>query len=216
MFVSQISGYLAWLIVPRAASSVLQSLYYKVVYINPNTVPRSGSQSYSRDNRISYAIVIAVYLVYTVYKLFYQVTVEQGNFYSLLRLPVDVDVKTVKRVYRSLSLQYHPDKVGPGHEQIWLAVKTASETLSDPLLKFAYDRFGLDALYWTDCKTQMDFVLRGLRVAAPNYVVSGLFLAFFSFMQNGGSYVRCCFLLLFILMLSLYLLIDVDSGDSMR
>lgn len=54
-------------------------------------------------------------------------------------------------------------------------LKTASDTLLDPARRFAYERFGPDAVVWASqnrCVTIRDFVVRGAQVLVPYYAVA--------------------------------------------
>ena len=64
------------------------------------------------------------------------------NAYELLGLdePVRATPYTIKRAYRKSSILYHPDKTGrDDNDYVFIAVKSAWDTLSDPALRKAYD-----------------------------------------------------------------------------
>ena len=64
------------------------------------------------------------------------------NYYQLLGLdePVRATPYTIKQAYRKASIRYHPDKTGLGdNDHVFIAVKAAWDTLSDPALRKAYD-----------------------------------------------------------------------------
>ena len=47
------------------------------------------------------------------------------------------------------SRRYHPDRSSdPAHEDVFIHLRRAYETLSNPASRFAYDRFGPDILTW--------------------------------------------------------------------
>ncbi|KAK9373781.1 uncharacterized protein V1513DRAFT_448113 [Lipomyces chichibuensis] len=190
MSLNQLGSYLAWLVVPRAASAALQQGYYQVFYPAANTAPRPETPTYRRDQRISYIVVIVGYLIYTTSTTVTGV-VAQGNFYSLLSLPIDVDEKSVRRKFRALSVHSHPDK-GTGNEEVFIALKLASETLSSPLRRFAYDRFGMPALSWPEGKSELECVMRGIQSSIPQYVVSFVVMVVLSLFRQSafGSYWR--------------------------
>jgi molecular chaperone DnaJ len=66
------------------------------------------------------------------------------DFYELLEVSRDADGDTIKRAYRKLAMQWHPDR-NPGDaeaEARFKAISGAYDCLKDPQKKAAYDRFG--------------------------------------------------------------------------
>ncbi len=71
-----------------------------------------------------------------------------ADYYELLGVPRDVDDVSLKKAYRKLALQYHPDR-NPDDaeaEQRFKEVSEAYEVLSDPQKRHTYDRFGHEGL----------------------------------------------------------------------
>lgn len=66
------------------------------------------------------------------------------DFYEVLGIPRDADIKTVKTAYRKLAHKYHPDK-NPGDKVAEARFREATEaydTLADEGKRRHYDRFG--------------------------------------------------------------------------
>ncbi len=66
------------------------------------------------------------------------------NYYEVLGVSRSADQETLKKVYRKLALQYHPDR-NPGNKQAEEKFKEISEAyaiLSDTQKRSAYDQFG--------------------------------------------------------------------------
>ncbi len=69
------------------------------------------------------------------------------DFYEILGVPKDSDQDTIKKAYRKLAMQYHPDR-NPGDkasEDKFKEAAGAYEVLSDAQKRAAYDRFGHQA-----------------------------------------------------------------------
>src|SRR5947209_4820519 len=65
------------------------------------------------------------------------------DYYEVLAIERGASVEEVKRAYRRLARQYHPDvNHEPGAEERFKEVNEAYEVLSDDEKRAAYDRFG--------------------------------------------------------------------------
>src|SRR2546422_3094156 len=68
----------------------------------------------------------------------------QKDFYQVLGVARDASLEDIKKAYRKLALQYHPDR-NPGNkeaEENFKAATEAYEVLSDPGTRRNYDQFG--------------------------------------------------------------------------
>ena len=66
-----------------------------------------------------------------------------ADYYAQLGVGRDADADTIKRAYRRLARQYHPDSnKDAGAEDRFKEISRAYEVLSDPQLKARYDQFG--------------------------------------------------------------------------
>jgi len=69
---------------------------------------------------------------------------EKRDLYKTLGVPRDADAKAIKKAYRKLARQYHPD-VNPGDkaaEERFKRISEANAVLSDPEKRRNYDEFG--------------------------------------------------------------------------
>lgn len=66
-----------------------------------------------------------------------------GDYYEILGVSRDCDKDELKRSYRRLARQYHPDvNKEPGAEEKFKEINRAYEVLSEPETRARYDRFG--------------------------------------------------------------------------
>ena len=65
------------------------------------------------------------------------------DYYELLGVPRDASLDDVKKAYRKLALQYHPDRnKSPGAEEKFKEISEAYAVLSDAEKRRTYDQFG--------------------------------------------------------------------------
>ena len=66
-----------------------------------------------------------------------------NDYYSVLGLPRNATDEQVKKAYRKLAMEYHPDRNGnPGAHEHFKEINEAYEVLSDPQKRAYYDRTG--------------------------------------------------------------------------
>lgn len=69
------------------------------------------------------------------------------DLYEILGLPDDADDAAIKKVYRKLSVKYHPDKNPDEDSKVKFAeIRDAYEVLNDPDKKLLYDTGGMEAV----------------------------------------------------------------------
>src|ERR1700679_3089115 len=75
--------------------------------------------------------------------------VEFKDYYSTLGVPRDASQDDIKKAFRKLARQFHPDvaKDKKGAEEKFKAVNEANEVLSDPVKRKKYDELGAN---WQD------------------------------------------------------------------
>lgn len=93
----------------------------------------------------------------------------QRDLYEILGVPRTASADEVKKAYRKLAKQYHPD-VNPGNRQAeekFKEVSAAFEVLSDAKRRKLYDEFGSDALRSGFDEARAEEVRRWRRQGAP-------------------------------------------------
>eukprot|EP00536_Pseudo-nitzschia_multiseries_P015597 jgi/Psemu1/327962/estExt_fgenesh1_pg.C_9170006 len=68
---------------------------------------------------------------------------KEKNYYKILGIPRTATTKDIKKAYRALALEWHPDKNADNKEEAekkFQDISEANEVLSDPELKAKYDR----------------------------------------------------------------------------
>lgn len=64
------------------------------------------------------------------------------DYYKILGVSRDASPDEIKRAYRKLAHQYHPDKAGKEHEEKFKEINEAYQVLSDSQKRQTYDQFG--------------------------------------------------------------------------
>ena len=180
-----------WAFLPNLVTGWAQSFYYGITIRAGEPHPQPGTPLFQKHRRNIFTLVIVGYLLFTIYQTDWQIQ-RESDFYTLLDIAFDADEKTISRQLRKQLALAHPDKAPASQrdfaEAKFIRVKIAYDTLSDPVKRFAYDRFGPDMLNWKTCKTMQDYVVRGAQnsgVAVLSALVVILIAQAFGQMQYG-------------------------------
>jgi curved DNA-binding protein CbpA len=148
-----------------------------------NPPPQPSSPAFIVQQRLAFAVVVLGYLVWTTIQPFATAT---PSLYHLLNIHFDADEATMKTAFRNFAKYNHPDKVGSQGEALFIAVRDAFEALRHPVKRFAYDRFGPDALSWQGVETPRDYVMRGLMASSGFYISTSFFLVLYAAFGADG------------------------------
>lgn len=122
------------------------------------------------------------------------------DYYQTLGIPRTASQEDVKKAYRKMAHQYHPDKQG-GNEGKFKEVNEAYQVLSDPKKRESYDNFGFayndggfqggpfDHAQGGQEYSDFSDIFGGFRGGGGRGGFEDIFEAF-SDMMGGGSYVR--------------------------
>lgn len=165
--------------------------------------PQPGSPKYVIHRQRIQITVIVIYLLYTLFEADYWVR-QNKDFFQHLGVTPSAGDKQIRTKFRRLAALHHPDKIqqvfgggGNSHQlptseaadAYFVLLKSAQDTLSDPIKRFAYTRFGPDSLTWQHCATYRDYLVRGLTVSTGPLYGGSLFfmilLGFTGYMQQG-------------------------------
>src|SRR3989304_4925869 len=98
---------------------------------------------------------------------------QKADYYDILGVARSASADEVKRAFRRLAMQYHPDRnPEPGAETRFKEINEAYEVLSDPEKRASYDRFGHAGLDGV-------FGIRGFEGFGPFGGFGDIFDAFF-------------------------------------
>ena len=148
-----------------------------------------------KHRRRIHILVIISYLLYTLYEAHYDI-LRKGDFYRDLLIHPSADSKAIKKAARRLAASAHPDKNpnlgGLDADVAFIRIRTASDVLSDPVKRFAYERIGPDIVEFRNCTTVRDYAVIGSGRALPFYVSSGIFMLASSVLGiwDQGRFVR--------------------------
>ncbi|KAI9695151.1 MAG: hypothetical protein M1820_008857 [Bogoriella megaspora] len=205
---SQLLSLIGWSFLPNTIAGWVQSAYYGITIRAGEPRPTPGSPQYVKHRRRIQILVITLYLLFTVYEADWQLR-RDGDYYSSLGVSPGAEERAIQSRFRRLyehlfpthsplliahrTVLHHPDKATTpeaeaASEALFVKLKAARDTLSDPAKRFAYDRFGTEMLKWQDCTTIREYVFKGLYRIAPYYVSVGLFMllmSFFGYLEWG-------------------------------
>jgi hypothetical protein len=128
---------LLWSFIPaQLTTTLLPHLSTHLPALFPPSPARTPQ--YAKNYRNVYTLLIAGYLAYT---LLQHDTTRGEDLYALLGVSRTVDDEGLKRAFRALSRRYHPDRAGESGGGVFILVRQAYEVLSDPIRRYAYDRW---------------------------------------------------------------------------
>ena len=130
-----------------------------------------------------------------------------GDFFTLLSVTPSTPDREIKSRFRRLAAKYHPDKLhtydndggtthgGTAQDAHFLLLKTAQDTLLNPSLRYAYNRFGpsITLLSSPESPTIRSYVLAGIRYhLLPSYLTTIVSLTALNYfiLPKWGSYWR--------------------------
>ncbi|KAG8964188.1 hypothetical protein FRC03_002132 [Tulasnella sp. 419] len=105
----------------------------------------------------------------------------------MLKVSMDADEADLKIAFRNFARRFHPDKVGPGGEALFMKVRDAYEALKNPSKRFAYDRFGPEALTWENAITEQEYLWQGFLRGCGFYIVSVFVMGAWWFLGSADS-----------------------------
>src|SRR2546430_16741165 len=100
------------------------------------------------------------------------------DFYEILGVSKSANADELKRAYRKLAMQYHPDRNAgdKGAEQKFKDLNEAYDILKDDQKRAAYDRFGHAAFEQGGGRSPGDFGFAAGGFAANFYAMFGVFI----------------------------------------
>ncbi|MCJ1317902.1 hypothetical protein MMC15_003229 [Xylographa vitiligo] len=173
--------FIGWTFLPNLVTGWIQSIYYGFSIRAGDPKPQPGSPRYVKHRQRILFIVIVTYLLYTIYEVDDQLR-RQGSFYESLGVAHDAGDRAIKSGFRRLAAKHHPDKVTASGDRTvsgghFVHLKLAQDTLLNPTQRFAYDRFGPDALNWRHCSSISDYLFEALVKFGPTYLGAGIMMA---------------------------------------
>ncbi|EKM53361.1 uncharacterized protein PHACADRAFT_259680 [Phanerochaete carnosa HHB-10118-sp] len=159
------------------ASQLLNIFHRFYAFALHRQPPPPNTPLYIKHRRYCYTLVVFGYALYT----FSQAGSAIGqNLYEILGVPPTADEAAMKFNFRAFAKIWHPDKAGPHAETYFMEVRTAYEALKNPTTRFAYDRFGPQALKWDKVTTMQDYFMRGMGHSVLYYAVGIAALMFWN------------------------------------
>ncbi|CAG8558920.1 hypothetical protein C2G38_2102857 [Gigaspora rosea] len=176
-------NFLGWTILPQLVTNWIQIIYYRLVYRAGADLPKRGQPKYELHRRRIFVVVVLSYLIYTIVDAVYSIN---PNYYDELKINQDFTIKEIKANFRKLQLEYHPDKnQEEGAQETFIWLRAAYDTLTDPVKRYAYDRFGTEINNWNNCSILRDYLVNGLASFLGFYIGTGLVLFILNVLGKG-------------------------------
>ncbi|KAF9494184.1 hypothetical protein BDN71DRAFT_1449298 [Pleurotus eryngii] len=174
-------SFAGWSVIPDMATSRLLQFVVNPILFTYFKIPPPSPQILRSTlrYRLTFAFVVLSYLAYSLVQGAKSI---ERSFYEMMRVSVDVDEAGLKAAFKGFAKRYHPDRPGVGRdgEEVFMRVRTMFEALKDPVVRFAYDRFGPDVLKWENLSTEREYLRHGLIYNSGYHIVTFLGLQFWS------------------------------------
>ncbi|KAK4657925.1 hypothetical protein QC762_202200 [Podospora pseudocomata] len=177
------SGFLsliAWSFLPNLVTGWTQTILYSILIRAGDPHPTPGTPRWAEHRRKIHIAVVTVYLLYTIYEADHDIQ-STPSFYSSLGVPLTATEKEIKSRFRRLAAHFHPDKIKDSKiaaddaNTYFVHLQLAQDTLTNGAKRFAYDRFGPEAVTgWQHCSSVADYVYRGFKGIVPYYTLAAL------------------------------------------
>lgn len=118
-----------------------------------------GTLAYSSHRALSYLISAFGIFAYRAASELYTIP---KSLYAVLQVNPYALEADIRKSYRHLARTYHPDKVGTAYEHVFMSIHEAYSTLMDPVLRYAYDRFGHQVIHWEKASSVHDYMAIGM------------------------------------------------------
>mmetsp|Transcript_48939 Transcript_48939/g.73039 ORF Transcript_48939/g.73039 Transcript_48939/m.73039 type:complete len:351 (-) Transcript_48939:217-1269(-) len=162
--------------------SGLTGFFFYVFIIHPCTAWILRPGRFERKRSIMYAISFLA-VVATV-KSFYEMQARGPNYYSQLGVTRASNPLEIKRAYKKLSLQLHPDKnPSPDAADQFDAVKQAYDVLMDMELREVYNKFGKEGVDQNKRYNETQFLIE----TAVFYVTWGMLAFLLTMGKRAGD-----------------------------
>ncbi|KAF9020369.1 DnaJ-domain-containing protein [Hymenopellis radicata] len=168
MAINTLFSLVGWAYLPDLITRHLLTFLHSQPMLIPNP-PQPRTPTYVQHYRFTFAFVVLAYLGYNLVQGARGV---EANFYELLGVERAVDESGLRLAFRAFAKRYHPDKVGANGEQAFMFARDAFEALKDPVVRFAYDRFGPDVLHWSRLSTPREYLHHGLLRSVGYHIVT--------------------------------------------
>ncbi|KAH9935210.1 DnaJ-domain-containing protein [Epithele typhae] len=169
-----------WRLLPSITTYTLRTIHLTFPTLLGRTSPPEGSPEWERHYSWLFNTLGGAYFLFTLSD-----ALDVGtNYYQVLKIAPDADEQALKLAFRQFARRFHPDRVGPQGESFFIEIRDAYEAFKSPLKRFAYDRFGPDALHWSHCTTPSQFIHYGIMSSLGFYVVSSIVLVACTFLGH--------------------------------
>jgi len=155
-----------------AGWAIVPGIILKAILSYMNRKKKPTPKTYQKSK---WDIVMIIAVLYYGWKMGSIILNQDTNYYKVLGLSFPARTSRIKKAFRKLSLELHPDK--GGSEEHFNLIREAHEILSDVRLRRIYNRLGRTVFYCTNCVSFVDYWLAmRLRDTVLNYLFSIIFL----------------------------------------
>ncbi|KAL1761870.1 hypothetical protein FB107DRAFT_254258 [Schizophyllum commune] len=114
---------------------------------------------------IIYAAGLGLYYLYS--------AMAQRTIYEDLGVAPSAPLDEIRKAFKGYARQHHPDKAGYDSHAVFMAIRNTYEAISQPQMRFVYDRFGPFMNHCHHCTTVTDYIYElTLFTSGPLYIIT--------------------------------------------
>lgn len=161
-----------WICLDALLTSASDIVLFRLYPALGKRPPHKDTPAYRRILATVYKRALTLYVAgFGLYYLYSAMT--QRTIYEDLAVSPSAPLDEIRKSFKVYAKKHHPDKAGYDSYASFMSVRDTYEAISQPQMRFIYDRFGPFMNHCDHCNTVMDYINElTLLTSGPLYIIS--------------------------------------------